>query len=183
MKLDNYSLCIFSFCLGKYFSYNQTLPAMKTIKKSLVYRLCKAFSLLILPLIYFSNCSPEDDPAPNTNQVNIVSMDPTSPASLTYYQTTSTNDRVNISYNYQIAHPDGARVWVQPYTNGAKSEGFLYSKSSVLTGSGQRSVIISIDPDATSAIHVDQLRIIMTDPDQNVDLLESFVDVDYTFSD
>ena len=108
---------------------------------------------------------------------------PKSPANLVFYESAATNDRVFITYNYQIAHSDGARIWVQPYTNGSKTPGFLYSKSGVFTGSGSRSVIISVEKGGNDDMHVDQLRIIVTDPDQNVDLLERFVDVDFTFSD
>ena len=138
-------------------------------------------TLLVFVLTCFTNCGDDDSPEAS-NQVTITSMDPPSPADLVFYQTAPSNDRVSIEYNYTITNPDGARIWVQPYTNGSISDDFLYSPSSVLQGSGSRSVIISIDQGSNAQVEVDQLRIIMTDPDQNQDLFEDFINVDYTFS-
>jgi hypothetical protein len=126
-------------------------------------------------------CS-EDDSEPTGNSINITSMDPESPADLVFYQTAATNDRVQISYNYKITHVDGARIWIQPYTGGSLSDDFLYSPSPVLNGTGNRDVIFSIDQGSNNEVHVDQLRVAITDPDQNVDLYEEFISVDYTFT-
>ncbi len=72
-------------------------------------------------------------------------------------------------------------MWVQPYTDGDITPNYLYSSSSVYSGSGTREVGISVD-DGDGDVHVDQLRVIMTDPDQTEDLQEFFVSVDFTFS-
>lgn len=116
------------------------------------------------------------------NSVNITSMDPASPADLVFYQTAATNDRVRIFYDYNITDPDGGRIWIQPYTGGSISDDFLYSPSSVFKGAGSRDVVISIDVGSNTEVHVDQLRVFITDPDQNEDLYEEFVNADYTYS-
>jgi hypothetical protein len=51
-----------------------------------------------------------------------------------------------------------------------------------LNGTGNRDVIFSIDQGSNNEVHVDQLRVAITDPDQNVDLYEEFISVDYTFT-
>ncbi|GJM30982.1 MAG: hypothetical protein DHS20C17_36170 [Cyclobacteriaceae bacterium] len=138
-------------------------------------------ALCSFTLLFILGCS-EDDSQPTGNSITIISMDPPSPANLVFYQTATTNDRVRINYNYNITHTDGARIWIQPFTGGSISDDFLYSPSPVLNGTGNREVIISIDEDNNSEVHVDQLRVSITDPDQNMDLHEEFINVDYTFT-
>ncbi len=133
----------------------------------------------IVFILLFSGC--KDDDGALSNKIVITSMDPPSPAQLVFYQSATSNDRVIITYDYTIANADGARMWVQPYTDGKISDEFLYTSSKVFTGSGSRTVLISIDEDAVNPVKVDQLRIVMSDPDQNEDLFETFMDVDYTF--
>ena len=116
------------------------------------------------------------------NQATITSMDPPSPAQLVFFETAITNDRVIITYDYTIANADGARIWIQPYTDGDKSNAFLYTSSKIFSGSGSKTVLISIDEDAVNTVKVDQLRVIISAPDQSTDLFETFIDVDYTFS-
>lgn len=135
----------------------------------------------ILVLLSSGGCN-NDEPALETDQVTVTSMTPVSPANLVFYEAETTNDRITVTYNYQIVHAAGARIWVQPYTNGSKSDDFLYSTSPIYQGSGSKTVIVSIDQGSNDEVKVDQLRIIVTDPDQNVDLLESFIEVDYTFA-
>jgi hypothetical protein len=136
----------------------------------------------LLLLVIFISCSGDDDEdaTPNVNDIEITSVDPESPATLDFYETSNT-DRVTIEYDYNISHPDGARIWVIPYTDGDASDGFVYSSSGVFKGTGKRTVIVSVEDGGTGPTHVDQLRISISDPDQTVDLLERFVDVDFTF--
>jgi len=136
----------------------------------------------ILLLVLMSSCGDDDNESPAVTSVTITSMVPQSPANLVFYQTAAENDRVTITYNYNIVPADGGRIWVQPYTNGSLSDDYLYSQSSVYQGSGNRTVIISIDQGSNTEVNVDQLRVIITDPDQTMDLFEDFIDVDYTFT-
>ncbi|MDN5213397.1 hypothetical protein QQ020_15105 [Fulvivirgaceae bacterium BMA12] len=152
---------------------------MKTCKNQMTPLFYGTLFFCIVFLLLFSGC--KDDDGGLSNRITITSMDPPSPAQLVFYQSAVTNDRVIITYDYTIANADGARMWVQPYTDGKISNEFLYTSSKVFTGSGSRTVLISIDDDAVSSVKVDQLRIVMSDPDQNEDLFETFVDVDYTF--
>lgn len=138
---------------------------MKTIKIIL-------FSTLSLFIAFtLSNCGGDEGPK---NSIDITVVDPQSPATLKF------NDFVVITYNYSIASPEGARMWIQPYSDGSKSPAYLYSSSKVYTGSGTRQVGISIE-EGEEPVQVDQLRVVMTDPDQNATFLEYFVDVDFTF--
>lgn len=130
-------------------------------------------------LVLFLSCDSDEEGTP-VNDISITNVDPESPATLNFYET-SISDRVTITYNYNISHPDGARIWIIPYTGGDKSEGYVYSSSSVYKGSGQRTVILSVEDIGAGPYHVDQLKISITDPDQNVQLLERFIDADYTF--
>ena len=138
------------------------------------------FFFCIIFLLLFSGC--KDDEASLSNKITITNIDPPSPAQLVFFESATTNDRVIITYDYTIANTNGARMWVQPYTDGKISEEFLYTSSKVFSGSGSRTVLISIDDGAIGPVKVDQLRVVMADPDQNEDLFETFVDVDYTFS-
>jgi hypothetical protein len=139
--------------------------------------------IMIISMILgiLGSCSSDGNGSSNVpaNDIAVKSISPNSPATLDHYETGS-NDRVKIDYDYNITYADGARIWIQPFTNGSASPGYLYSKSSIFKGTGSRSVVVSIEEDA-GEVHVDQLRIIVSDPDQTTDLTERFVDVDYTF--
>lgn len=119
------------------------------------------------------NCSGNDE-EPQKNTMDIVSITPESPDTLKF------NEFVVITFEYNIANADGARMWVIPQTNGAKSPEFLYSSSIIFSGSGTRQVGVSID-DSNQSVIVDQLKVTMSDPDQNETLFEKFIDVEYTF--
>jgi len=139
---------------------------MKTVKIILL-------STLSLFLAFaLSNCGGNDEGSGNSMDITVV--DPQSPATLKF------NDFVVITYNYSIASAEGARMWIQPYTDGSKTPGYLYSSSKVYTGNGTRQVGVSVDAEG-DPVKVDQLRVVMTDPDQNNTYLEYFVDVDFTF--
>ncbi len=122
----------------------------------------------------FYTCSKSDD-EPAQNSMEIIAMDPSSPASLQF------NEFVVITYEYTIVPEEGARMWIIPYTDGDTSPAYLYSSSSVFTGSGTRQVGVSIE-EGDGPVVVDQLKVTMVDPDQNQTYIERFVDVNYTFS-
>ncbi|MDV3307499.1 MAG: hypothetical protein LOY03_01610 [Cyclobacteriaceae bacterium] len=152
---------------------------MKTVLSWLtrsVHGLC-----VLLLLVTFISCNSDDDKGGTpVNDIDITSVDPESPATLEFYET-GASDRVTIEYDYNISHPEGARIWIIPYTDGDASEGFVYSSSGVFKGSGKRTVLVSVEDPGTGPTHVDQLRISIKNPDQSVQLVERFVDVDYTF--
>lgn len=141
---------------------------MKTIK------IIQSSLFVILFSVAFINCgSSDEDPGQNT--IEIISINPESPASLKF------NDFVVITFDYNIVNADGARMWIIPYTDGDNSPEYLYSSSKVFTGSGTKQSGISIES-GTDPVIVDQLKITMVDPDQNETFIERFVDVNYTFT-
>jgi hypothetical protein len=130
---------------------------------------------IALVMVMMTTCKKdEDDNDPNS--VIIVSLNPDSPATLNF------GDFVVILTDYNITDPLGARIWVQPYTAGEKSPGYVYSSSGVFKGSGNREVGITVRERDDPEVVVDQLRIICTSPDQSETILEEFIDVNYTFS-
>lgn len=140
----------------------------------------KYFALIVScsVLIFISSCSDDDNGGVvPENDLVIRSMSPNSPATVDHYETSS-NDRVKIKYDYNITLADGAQMWIRPYTNGSPSPAYVYSPSTVFKGKGSRDVFISI---SGGTVSVDQLKIIVYDPEQKEYLIEKFIDVDYTF--
>lgn len=135
--------------------------------------------MAIAPLLVITACGDDGDGSP-VNDISIKSINPESPAVLNHYQTSATNDRVTIEYDYNITHKEGARIWVRPYTDGDPSPGYLYSPSSVFNGKGSRTVLVSIEA-GSGTVNVDQLKVVITNPDQSEYIQERFIDVDYTF--
>lgn len=127
-------------------------------------------------------CSDDSPTGPGTEQktnVNINNIVPSSPASLKYYQT-GVNDRVTVSFNYNVVEPNGARIWIQPVDNSPEGSVY-YSPSPVFTGFGSKTVTISVSS-SEDTLHISQLRIKIKTPDQSTLISESYVDVDYTFT-
>lgn len=139
---------------------------MKPFKTNLSLILLLCISSLML------RCGGDDEPG---NRMDIMEMDPDSPASLTF------NDFVVITYEYNILAEDGARMWIIPYTDGDRTPGFLYSSSKVYNGTGTRQVGVSVE-DGDGPVVVDQLKVTMVNPDQSETYIERFVNVNYTFS-
>lgn len=131
------------------------------------------YVLVILLSFALCNCAKNDDELKG-NSMNVTSIDPSSPATLEF------NEFVIIEYEYNISNSEGARMWVIPYTDGSKSPGYLYSSSTVYTGNGGRQVGVSID-DSSEPVVVDQLQVIMKNPDQSETLYEEFINVNFTF--
>ena len=110
------------------------------------------------------------------NSLSITLFDPASPASLDY------EDYVVITTEYNITHSEGVRMWIIPYTDGEKSPGYLYSSSKIYSGSGSRQVGFSIEFDEDiGPVTVDQLEVVMKNPDQSQTLIEKFIEVSYSF--
>lgn len=140
---------------------------------------CFRYCAFALVLLFVSSSCSDDDDAPSNN-VSIKSISPESPASLNYFETSIILDRVLIEYDHTISYEGGARIWIQPITNGAISPGYVYSPSNVYTGKGSRAVVVSVSG-TEGAVKVDQLLIVAKDPDQNTTIFEKYIDVDYTF--
>ena len=133
-------------------------------------------------LIAFFGCSEDPSTGPGEPQQTSISINnttPGSPAILKYYET-ATNDRVSITYNYSVAEAGGARIWIQPVDKFHDGK-IYYNTSPIYTGSGNKTVVVSVASDKDT-LHITQLRIIAKTPDQSSTLYESFVDVDYTFT-
>lgn len=129
-------------------------------------------ALLIAGLITgISSCSKENG---STNTIQILSVTPSSPADMPF------GEFILIRYEYQIDHPEGARMWIQPYTNGEITPGFSYSSSKIYSGIGSREVGVSVKQ-GDAPIKVDQFRIVMVTPEQEDNLYEKFMDVNFTF--
>lgn len=131
--------------------------------------------LLLLAILVpvLSNCKKDDESEGNT--ISILSLEPDFPDTLNF------GEFVIITTDYNITHDEGARMWVQPFTDGARSPGYVYSSSIVFTSSGIREVGISVEEGDEEVVEVDQLRIVMVNPDQSEILFEEFMDVSYIF--
>ena len=127
--------------------------------------------LLTILIAGLCSCSKENR---NSNTIKITSITPSSPSDMPF------GEYVLIRYEYRIDHKEGARMWIQPYTDGDITPGFLYSSSKVYTGIGSREVGISVNQGDPPVV-VDQFRIIMDTPDQEKNLYENFMDVNFTF--
>jgi len=127
----------------------------------------------ILAVFILTGCKKDDER--RKNSIFLIEFDPESPANLNF------GDNVVITTDYYITHPDGARFWVQPFTDGNISPGYVYSSSGIFEGTGIREVGISVNEGDTAEVVVDQLRVVCSTPDQDETLYEEFIDVNYTF--
>jgi len=58
-----------------------------------------------------SACEKDKGQSRPSNSVTIITLDPDSPATVQY------GEYVHITIEYLITFRDGARIWVQPFTN------------------------------------------------------------------
>jgi Secretion system C-terminal sorting domain len=84
------------------------------------------------------------------------------------------------SFQYNVTHPGGVRVFVRPFTNGSLTPGYGASGSGVYTGSGSTSSNFNIA--SGKNVHVDALRVQVLNADQSVLLDEFFIPVNLYFS-
>ncbi len=150
------------------------LKKMKSIEgsKHFIRRMRKTSLLLVLLALIFG-CSKNDDPEA-ASKVTIVTINPQSPASLSFGQ------RVTISYDYEVLEPEGVRIWVMPYSDGLISPKYSYTSSPLFKGTGSRDVTFTITSGESEMV-VDQLKIKIADSTGDVTILEYFETVDYTF--
>lgn len=126
-------------------------------------------------VIILMGCSKDDGPGEAlVNKVTITSMSPQSPATLKF------DEDVTITYSYEIGDPNGARIWVQPYSNGAITPKYSYTSSPLFKGNGTRTVKISVSSGDNTI--VDQLNVEIADANGQETISESFQTVDYTFT-
>lgn len=128
-------------------------------------------SIMIFAL---NGCGSDDnDATPATSKVSIRTMGPESPATLFF------DEKVTVTYDYEVAEPEGIRIWIIPYTDGKISPKYSYSSSPLFTGKGTKEVSFSITSGDMTV--VDQLKISIANADGTVPVSESFEPVDYTF--
>ncbi len=89
-------------------------------------------------------------------------------------------ERVNISFDYDIRHPGGARIFIRPFTNGNFTPGYSASGSILFTGTGSRTVGFQINSGVN--VRVDSLRITVLNDDQSELLQEFFIPVNWYWS-
>ncbi|MCM4150148.1 hypothetical protein DHD05_00975 [Arenibacter sp. N53] len=156
------------------------MKAKCKIKKNKIGDIVVGILVFAIPLIFLATamgCSKSDDGVTVTaiSKVIIKSKSPNTPASLKF------DEEVILIYDYEIADPNGGRIWIQPYTNGGISPKYSYTSSPLLTGKGTRTVMVSITS-GTNSVVVDQLLIKIASSDGNQTVSESFEAVNYTFS-
>lgn len=89
-------------------------------------------------------------------------------------------EQVNISFNYNISHPGGTRIFVRPFTDGNLTPGYGASGSPVFTGTGSHTVNFSIN--AGINVRVDSLRVAIVNEDQTETLSTFFIPVNWYWS-
>ena len=151
------------------------------MKVSIVKPITYVAGVLVVLLVLVTLNSCKDDDKEPINEIIITETSPSSPATLKFYETDS-NDRVLITFDYNISLKDGARIFIRPRTNGDHSPGYIYSSSPVYKGKGTKTVLISIE-EGPNAVNVDQLLIRIYDHDVTETVVERFENVDFTFSD
>ncbi|RME94160.1 MAG: T9SS C-terminal target domain-containing protein, partial [Bacteroidetes bacterium] len=87
-------------------------------------------------------------------------------------------ERVNVSFEYSISEPGGARIFILPYTNGAPTPDYAVSSSPLYTGEGSNSAFFTIN---SGQVVVDEIRFHITNADQTATLREFYIPVTYHF--
>ncbi|MDZ7690428.1 MAG: hypothetical protein U5K69_04640 [Balneolaceae bacterium] len=105
--------------------------------------------------------------------ISITQITPSSPANLSH------NEEITIHFDYDIAEPGGARIFIRPVTNGSLSPNYAASGSRVYRRSGSSSANFTI---TSGNVTVDQLRVRLVSANQGELVFEFFVPVDFGFS-
>lgn len=84
------------------------------------------------------------------------------------------------SFQYDIGYPGGVRIFVRPYTNGGLTPGYSASGSGVYSGTGNVNANFTIN--SGKNVHVDELRVRITNDNQTVTVDEFFIPVNLYFS-
>ena len=152
---------------------------MKTVKnsnRSTGFKTVQKLMAAVLFAMILLGCSKDDAPGdPTVNKVTFKSMTPNSPANLVY------GERVTITYDYEVADPDGVRIWLKPFTKGAFSPNGQYIASPLFKGKGTKTTtIVVLSGNATTV--VDQVQIVFGSADASTNISESFENVNFTYS-
>ncbi|MBK8798007.1 MAG: DUF1565 domain-containing protein [Anaerolineales bacterium] len=109
-----------------------------------------------------------------THSISHVGLTPASPANLVF------NQYVNLTFDYSTTWAPGVYIWARPMSGGALTPNYgAHASPRYSVGSGSGSGFFTIS--SGNAI-VDSIRFEMWDPDQTQLLLETFIPVDYRFS-
>lgn len=106
--------------------------------------------------------------------ISNVSFDPSPTAAIQW------NQDVNVSFDYSIDVPDGARVFVRPFSNGSLTPNYGASGSPIYPfGSGSGASVFRIQ---SGLVRIDEVRFTVYNAAQTELLLTFFVPVDYRVS-
>lgn len=89
-------------------------------------------------------------------------------------------EKFEITFDYEINHTGGTRIFIRPFTDGALTPGYTASGSANFSGTGTKTVNFSIKTGTN--VQVDSLRVKMTNDDQSMTLREFFIPVNLYFS-
>ncbi|WP_020538466.1 T9SS type A sorting domain-containing protein [Lewinella cohaerens] len=89
-------------------------------------------------------------------------------------------EQVNISFDYNVSHPGGARIFVRPFTDGNLTPGYGASGSPIFSGTGSHTANFSIN--SGNNIHVDALRVTILNESQTQTLNTFFIPVNWYWS-
>ncbi len=89
-------------------------------------------------------------------------------------------EQVFIDFDYHINQMGGARVFIRPFTNGALTPGYGASGSGAYTGTGSQTANFTIN--SGTNVHVDELRVVITNEDQSETLQTFFIPVNWYWS-
>ncbi|MFK8162482.1 MAG: T9SS type A sorting domain-containing protein [Lewinella sp.] len=87
---------------------------------------------------------------------------------------------VEISFDYDIRHSGGARIFIRPFTDGALTPGYSASGSILFDGTGNQTVNFRINSGIN--VRVDSLRITVLNDDQSELLQEFYIPVNWYWS-
>ncbi len=87
---------------------------------------------------------------------------------------------VEVSFDYDIRHTGGARIFIRPFTDGALTPGYGASGSALFTGTGSQTVNFRINSGVN--VRVDSLRVRILNDDQSTLLQEFFIPVNWYWS-
>jgi len=109
---------------------------------------------------------------PTQGIIFITGITPPSPATLHF------NEWVQITFEYVITDPGGARMWAIPMTNGQNTPNGGYSALTPPAGRGTATLSFGI---ASGAVKVDQIHLLMRNSTQTAILFEAYIPVDYSY--
>lgn len=109
----------------------------------------------------------------NSNSLSVNQLTPASTAKLNF------GEEITISFNYTIAEPDGARIYIRPLTEGNLTPNYSASGSPVYSGEGNTTATFTVTSGKTK---IDQLRIQFYNATRSELLFEFYFPVNYNFS-